>query len=119
MTQYWQFRCNQKALYEKLSGKCWETSDPPQVNDARKFWSELWDKPVHYMEEAECLVKVGKELEVVKIQNNIVITKEDVMKQIHKMPNWESPELDYMQGFWLKRFSSSHQTIADILNNEL
>ena len=27
--------------------------------------------------------------------------------------------LDYIQGFWLKRFRSLHQTIADILNNKL
>ena len=35
------------------------------------------------------------------------------------MPNWKSPGLDYIHGFWLKRFSSLHRTIADILNNEL
>ena len=35
------------------------------------------------------------------------------------MPNWKSPGLDYVLGFWLKRFSSLHQTILDILNNEL
>ena len=56
---------------------------------------------------------------MVKIQNKIVITKEDVIKKVHKMPNWKSPGLNYIQGFWLKRFSSLHQTIGDILNNEL
>ena len=56
---------------------------------------------------------------MVKIQNKIVITKEDVIKKVHKIPNWKSPGLDYIQGFWLKRFSSLHQIIADILNNEL
>ena len=35
------------------------------------------------------------------------------------MSNWKSPGLDYIQGFCLKRFSSLHQTIANILNNEL
>ena len=77
------------------------------------------DEPVQYKEDAEWLVKDEKELEVVKIQNNVVITKEDVIKQVYKMPNWKSPGLDYLQGFWLKRFSSVHQTMADILNNEL
>ena len=76
------------------------------------------DKLVQYKEDAEWLVKVEKELEVVKIQNNVVITKEDVIKQVRKIPNWKSLGLDYIQGFWLKRFSSLHQTIADILNNE-
>ena len=31
----------------------------------------------------------------------------------------KSPGFDYIQGFWLKRFNSLHQTIAYILNNEL
>ena len=65
------------------------------------------------------MVKIEKELEVVKIQNNVAITKEDVIKQVCKMPNWKSPGLDYIQGFWSKIFGSLHQTIADILNNEL
>ena len=56
---------------------------------------------------------------MVKIQKYAVITKEDVIKQVCKIPNWKSPGLDYIQGFCLKRFNSLHQTIADILNNEL
>ena len=34
------------------------------------------------------------------------------------MTKWKSLGSDYIQGFWLKRFSILHQTIADILNNE-
>ena len=65
------------------------------------------------------MVKVKKELEVVKIQNDAVITNEDVIKQVHQMPYWKSSGLDYIQELWLKTFSSLYQTIADILNNEL
>ena len=61
---------------------------------------------------------VEEELEVVKIQNNIVITKEDVITQVPKAPSWNSPGLDCIQGFWLKILSSVHQTIDDILKNE-
>ena len=84
VTQYRQnklFRCNQKtALYEELGGKRKETSDPPQADDVRKFWRELWDKPVKYKEDAEWLVKVEKELEVTKIQNIVVTTKEEAIR---------------------------------------
>ena len=84
VTQYRQnklFRCNQKtALYEELGGERKETSDPPQADNARKFQRELWDKPVKYKEDAEWLVKVEKELEVTKIQNIVVITKEEVIR---------------------------------------
>ena len=92
MTQYRQnklFPCDQKTLYEELGGKRRETSDPPQADDVRKFWSEVWDELVQYKEDGEWLVKVEKELEVVKIQNKVVIAKEDVIKQVRKMPNWK------------------------------
>ena len=61
---------------------------------------------------------VEEELEVVKIENNIVITKEDVITQVPKVPSWNSPGLDCIQGFWLKILGSVHQTIDDILKNE-
>ena len=77
VTQYRQkklFRCNQKALYEELGVNCREASDPTQADNDRKFWSEIWDKPAQYKEDTEWLVKVEKELQEVKIQNNVVIT---------------------------------------------
>ena len=61
---------------------------------------------------------VEEELAVVKIQNNVVISKRDVITQVPKMPNWNSPGLDCTQGFWLKIPSSVHQIIDDILKNE-
>ena len=95
MTQYRQnkpFHCNQKSLYEELGGKRRKTSGPPQTDDAGKSWSELWDKAVQYMEDVERLVIVAREMEVLKIQNNVVTTKKDVIKQVYKMLNW----LDYI-----------------------
>ena len=90
------FCCNQKELYEELGGRSRETRDPPRTDDARKIWNELWNTPVQYKEDDEWLLKVEKELEVVKTKNNVVITKEDVIKQVHKMPKGKSPGLDYI-----------------------
>ena len=116
MNQYRQtklFCCNQKALSDELGGKRRETSDPPQASTARTFWSEIWDKSVQYKEDVKWLVKVEKELEVVKIQNNVVVTKDVTKDKVTK------DGLDYIQGFWIKRFSSLYQKIVDIMNNEL
>ena len=90
MTQYRQnklFRCNKKALNEEVDDIHRETSDTPQAKKFRKFQREIWDEPVQYKKNAEWWVKFGKELEIVKIQNNVVITKEGVIKQVRKMPN--------------------------------
>ena len=59
MTQYRQNKLF-RWLYEELGGKRRETSDPPQADNARRFWSEMWDKSVQYKEDAEWLVKVEK-----------------------------------------------------------
>ena len=77
VTQYRQkklFRWNQKSLYEELGVNCREASDPTQAENVRKLWNEIWDKPAQYKEDTEWLVKVEKELQVVKIQNNVLIT---------------------------------------------
>ena len=57
---------------------------PHRQDSATKFESEIH---VHYKVNAKWLLKVEKELEMVKIQNNVVITKEDVVKQVCKTPN--------------------------------
>ena len=55
-------------------------------------------------------------MEVVKIQNNIVITKEDVIKQIALS---KVTRVKLHPRILVKTISSLHQTIADILNNEV
>ena len=87
-----------EGIIRRTCGKRRETSDPSQTGDASKFLFELWDKPIQYKEDAEWLVKFEKKPEVVKIQSDIVITKEDVIKQVCKMPNCKSPGLNYIQG---------------------
>ena len=56
VTQYRQkkmFRSNQEALYEELGVNCREGSDPTSADNARKVWSEIWDKRGQYKEDTE------------------------------------------------------------------
>ena len=39
--------------------------------------------------------------------------------QPRKMPNWKAPELDGIQGFWLKSFTSQHQRLTEELNENI
>ena len=69
----------------------------PHAEESIKFWSELWDNPVDYSRNAEWIMTVEEELESVKQQGNIDITKKDVSIHSQKMPNWKAPDLmDYM-----------------------
>ena len=71
------------------------TQVPPNVEEAKEFWSKLWDNPVPYKEDAEWLKEFELELENVNIQENVDITKEDARMQLRKMPNWKAPGLVY------------------------
>ena len=61
---------------------------------------------------AEWLKEVDFEMENVNIQENAEITKENVTKQLRKMPNWKVQGLD-RKGFWHKRFTNQHQRLTE------
>ena len=47
----------------------------------------------------------------VKKQEGTDITTGILKKILGRMPNWKSPGLDLVQGFWLKNFSSLHERV--------
>ena len=93
-------------MYLEFGGKERPTEVPTNAEEAKEFWSTLWDIPVLYKKDAEWMKEVELELENVDIQENVEITKDDVTMQLWKMSNWKAPGLDGIQGVWLKRFTS-------------
>ena len=80
-------------MYEELGGKERSTQVPPDAEEAKEFWSELWDNHAPYKDDTEWL-EVELELENVNIQENVEITKEDNTRQLKKMPNWKESGLE-------------------------
>ena len=101
-------------MYEDLGGKERSRQVPSNAEEAKKFWSKLWDNPVPYKEDAEWLKKVELKFENVNIQENVEITKEDVAKQLRKIPNCKAPGLDGIQGF-----TNQHQMLTEEFNENL
>ena len=56
------------------------------------------------------LQDLGSEVKAKK-QDNIDITTRRLRKILGRMPNWKSLGPDLVQGFWLKIFSSLHETV--------
>ena len=83
-------RCNQKASYQELGGKVRPAQVPSNAEEAKEFWSILWDNPVPYKDDAEWLKEVELELENVNVQDKVETTKEDVTMQLRNMPNWKA-----------------------------
>ena len=52
-------------------------------------------------------------------QESLFITKNMVSKQSRKIPNWEAPRRDGVQGFWIKKLTNFHEPTAFQLNKIL
>ena len=112
-------RCNQKALYQEFGGKVTPAQVPSNAEEAKEFWSILWDNPVPYKDDAEWLKEVELELENVNVQDKVETTKEDVTMQLRNMPNWKATGQEGILEFWLKRFNSQHQRLTEELNENI
>ena len=106
------FRSNQRQLFKELDGKSDDEQAAPEPDEARTFWSGLWDQPVQHNRQAEWLSDVRDELKNVQRQGDVQIDEGKVKRQLGKVPNWKAPGPDHVHGFWLKTFSSLHGRIA-------
>ena len=74
-------------MHQELGGKVTPAQVPSNAEEAKEFWSILWDNPVSYKQDVEWLKEVELELEDVNIQDKVETTKEDVTIQLRNMPN--------------------------------
>ena len=77
-------------MFDELEGNERQTV-VPDAEESRKFWGEIWDKPVRHNENAEWLKTLEEDVVDIQVQENIQINQNKVKKQIMRMPNWKSP----------------------------
>lgn len=111
------FKTNQKRLYEKIEGIERNHEIVPDAEESKAFWSNIWGRPIQHNEQAEWITSVEEQVKGVKQQDNFVITKESMKKQMGKIPNWKASGPDNLVGFWLKSFTNLHQHIIEQLND--
>ena len=102
-----------------MGGKVTPAQVSSNSEEAKEFWSILWDNPLPYKEDADWLREVELELENVNIQDKVEITKEDITLQLRNMPNWKTTGQESILKFWLKRFNSQHQRLTEELNENI
>ena len=83
-------------------------------NQNKRFWGDIWSKSVDHNRDAKWLKNLQSAVSVTKWKK-VDITKEGLKKILGRMPNWKSPGLDLVQGFWLKKFSSLHGRVRSQL----
>ena len=106
-------------MFQDLGGKVTPAQVSSNSEEAKEFWSILWDNPLPYKEDADWLREVELELENVNIQDKVEITKEDITLQLRNMPNWKTTGQESILKFWLKRFNSQHQRLTEELNENI
>ena len=102
------FQNNRRQFYRKVNQEG-ERCDDDQLDadESKKFWGDIWSESVDHNRDAKWLKNLQSEVNVTK-QKKVDITKESVKKILGRMPNWNLPGPDLVQGFWLKNFSSLH-----------
>ncbi len=111
------FEVDQGRLYQELDGKDSSESLIPDADEARKFWSSIWESPVEHNTQAEWLKEIKEEMtELNHKQEDIEIEEGKVKEQLKKIPNWKAPGPDGVQGFWIKNLNGLHNRIAEQLN---
>ena len=70
----------------------------PDAEESRKFWCGIWSESKNHNQNAEWLEKLRTESNYQK-QDHLIITKEMVLNQSKKIPNWKAPGKNGVQGF--------------------
>ena len=113
------FKVDQKKVYNEFNGKTGSSDGGiPNAEGSRTFCSGIWSVEKKHNKEAKWFSDLKEE--IVKLeQQNVVINESKGKKQCSKMPNWKTPGLDGVQGFWIKRLDKMHERIATQLNEIL
>ena len=111
------FKNDQKQLYKELDGSVQADSVAPNKKEATDFWSGIWSNPVTHNRNAEWIKETRRRNRRVERQEDVVIGIGEVKAGIRRMTNWKAPGPDGVQGFWFKKFTSVHATIADGLRD--
>ena len=107
------FSNNQKQFYRNIkSSDDKSTGSPPNKEECLNFWRKIWEEDAEHNEDAAWIPCVREELGKAEEQSPFVITETLVTNRVRKMANWSSPGMDGLNAFWLKHFSSLHESIA-------
>jgi len=98
-TQNQMFFIGQKKIYTGLSNGGKKSSNLPDAENSRRFWSDIWSTNREHNREAQWLKELKNENRIENQQEVVEISLEKVTKQCKKIPNWKAPGKDGVQGY--------------------
>ena len=88
------------------------------VEQKKQFWSNIWDNEKKHERNAEWLRELRLEKDNMK-QNDINITPQMIKQQVKKISNWKSRGPDRVQGYWLRKLTTLHESTARQMDNTI
>ena len=117
IAQYQQNRTfvnNEGRFYQQLNEKKGE-SETPDPKETKSFWTNIWGIESSHNRGAEWVHELQEETKDIEQQEAIQITEKCIKKALKKLSNWKAPGPDFVQGFWIKNFTSLHAQLAKTL----
>ena len=80
------------------------------AEEPKQIWGNIWSQSADHNKNVKWLLDLQSEVDVKK-QEKIDITTRSLKKILGRMPNGKSPGAHFVQGLWLKNFSSLYERV--------
>lgn len=111
-----QFNRNEKLFYKSLEKQEEIRIIPPNTNEIKNFWENIWSNPKQHKETATWITEEYDKNVNTPQQTDHIVTIEELRRTIQKTHNWKAPGIDHIHNFWYKQFTSIHQHLTMQIN---
>ena len=112
------FSTNAKSVYRKFrADEEIQGSNPPEAENVRNFWNNIWGKETPYNMQADWIEKVEKEYCQDVTPRTYELTMKIFKLIISRMPNNKASEANLIAMFWIRKLNASHQYLLIILKD--
>ena len=116
------FRNNEGRFYKQIDGsEKGEETIIPDGQEEKTFWTDIWGQEVEHNKNSTCIREIKKDKNGKNKEAKVHILQEKLKKILKKTP-WtlkkvkKVPGPEWVQGFWLKNFTSLHKNLVWNLN---
>lgn len=91
----------------------------PCLDGITQFWSNIWERPAVHNYNGNWLMEEIMACQDVADMEHSDISVEDVCEVTRRTRNWASPGIDFVQNYWYKKLTATHQKLAECFNKVL
>ena len=111
-----QFFKNQKQVFRDWKGEKVEVVNPPTIENARKFWADIWQKDTPINIETDWYRKLQDTYCTNASTKDYQIDPDVFEKVVARTPNNKAPGRDLITGLWIKRLTAIHEDLIELYN---